>query len=332
MKAYVISLDTPTELLNRLMAENLDVELFKGINGKKMRQDQFSKYVTKTWKTFGPKSAIGCALSHLFVWKQFLATNQERAIVFEDDVVLTQNFQSELHKALAELPSDLDVLYLGYFHGPIFSLVYRLLGMQNKHATKSNISSRIIVPHDASATHAYMITRKGAKTLVQTLEGHIFEHVDFCMQYLSSKNLIKSYALASRIAYQTSTDGGSKSLNVSNKHPFLLRKILDRVYLDKMVSASYLTSISLVRVGSVIITGSSVIIGIIGILLWSFHMDIKFVVMWYILFSCPDLLYGNLQDVVFHLIVLLCPWIVSISMSNNTSKKLQVYTQNHRLV
>jgi len=100
LKTYVISLHEPTTLLKQLAGTGLQVELFKGVDGRKLSPDEISKHCTPLWSTFGPKSAIGCGLSHLAVWKAFLKTNNHLALIFEDDVVLTNDFSSGLVRAL----------------------------------------------------------------------------------------------------------------------------------------------------------------------------------------------------------------------------------------
>jgi len=111
----------------------------------------------------------------------------------------------------------------------------------------SKRSDSIIVPDGALGTHAYIITRQGAQALINAIEGEIFQHIDFCIQYFASNQTLKTYALSSRIAYQTSTDGTSQSSNVSNKHPCILNSLLSNVFLDTKVSATYITTLSIAQ-------------------------------------------------------------------------------------
>ncbi|MDX1642065.1 MAG: glycosyltransferase family 25 protein, partial [Balneolaceae bacterium] len=59
---------------------------------------------------------IGCALSHVFVYKDMLKNNYQRALVLEDDPIINVNAVDSLKEALSELPDDWEFLYLGY-HG-----------------------------------------------------------------------------------------------------------------------------------------------------------------------------------------------------------------------
>jgi len=59
----------------------------------------------------------GCAMSHIRLWRSCLeqAGDTERPLlVLEDDAAPTPEFTSRLRRALAALPSDANLLYLGY--------------------------------------------------------------------------------------------------------------------------------------------------------------------------------------------------------------------------
>ena len=49
---------------------------------------------------------IGCALSHLHIWKNMSSP----LLVFEDDIILSNNFGKRLENALSSLPKDWHIL------------------------------------------------------------------------------------------------------------------------------------------------------------------------------------------------------------------------------
>ena len=63
----------------------------------------------------GPRSAIAIGMSHINVWKQFLQTNKEQCIIFEDDALFVDNFVEKLKIGLSNTPDDYDMLYIGCF-------------------------------------------------------------------------------------------------------------------------------------------------------------------------------------------------------------------------
>jgi GR25 family glycosyltransferase involved in LPS biosynthesis len=57
-----------------------------------------------------PKKAI--FLSHYYAYTQ-IKNNYEEALIFEDDVILSENFITIFNNYLKELPSDYDMLFIG---------------------------------------------------------------------------------------------------------------------------------------------------------------------------------------------------------------------------
>lgn len=122
-RVFVISLKESTDRheLLRDTLKGLEYEIFWGVNGKELEiQDLIKK---GSLSTNGSESntltsgEIGCALSHLAVYKKIIDLNLKNALILEDDLVLNsddpENFQS-LSKGLHELPDDWEFLYLGY--------------------------------------------------------------------------------------------------------------------------------------------------------------------------------------------------------------------------
>lgn len=62
----------------------------------------------------------GCAMSHVRAWREVASYGEGAAplvLILEDDAVLAKNFARRLATALAAVPADVDVLYLGYIKG-----------------------------------------------------------------------------------------------------------------------------------------------------------------------------------------------------------------------
>ena len=75
--------------------ESLDVEFFKGCDGK----------------AIGKSGVFGCAQSHITIWKDVVEKGYENVLIFEDDVWLEKDFKKYLE--ILEAPEKWDVLYLG---------------------------------------------------------------------------------------------------------------------------------------------------------------------------------------------------------------------------
>jgi len=106
MQAYCINLERNPERHATAQAEfereGLDVEFFRGTDGKAEAPDGL----------FITKSEWGCADSHIRVWRDMVENGHEMALVFEDDISLSPNFNLKLREIMAELPDDWDYVNL----------------------------------------------------------------------------------------------------------------------------------------------------------------------------------------------------------------------------
>ena len=295
---YIISLNESKKLINDLFLKGFNPILFNGI--KYNEEEEYITNINNYWKMFGPKSAIGCGLSHLYVWKKFLKSKKEMCIVFEDDIVYNKDIYNEINNVIKSVPTDFDILYLGSISGSILNTI--LYSVSNK---KKNVNKNISVPELALGTHAYIISKKGAKKIINL---KIFQHIDFCLQYLSSKSIIKSYITNPRIVYQTSTNE-SNSSNCKNKHPIIINDLLSRFYLDINVKASYISSVSCFRIPFIDIN-----LTIISFLFLIFGFifrkkKLHSLLLLFLIISIPDIS-ENLKYTLLHLILLIISRII----------------------
>ena len=59
------------------------------------------------------KGALGCALSHRYVWEKIVARKHKCALIMEDDVELSPLFSSTITQRIIDVPGDWELLYLG---------------------------------------------------------------------------------------------------------------------------------------------------------------------------------------------------------------------------
>lgn len=92
-------------MLERLEKLRLPYNLFDGVDGKSREQELLATVKQKEFiRNMGRKILIGgmgSYHSHLGVWKQFIATQADFALVIEDDVVFHDDFVDAIHLALA---------------------------------------------------------------------------------------------------------------------------------------------------------------------------------------------------------------------------------------
>jgi len=421
-KAYVISLKEPDKLITSLENKGILARWVEAIDGKKLNNKMIKKNTTLLYSIFGSKNSIAIAMSHMKAWKTFLKTNQQYTIIFEDDVIIENDFAEKLSINIKNTPNDYDLLYLGCFgckKSPnVLSTIFSFLGEGNvdyrdindyinkpfiavalhayvisrqgaikllkllegkiyyyldyciqnlssnnlinvyslneriayQSSTDSDISSTASNPHPfllnkgnrnsqiineyinkpyiALALHCYMISRKGAIKLLKMLEGKIYYYLDFILQDLYQKNLINVYSLNERIAYQSSTDSEVSSTAI-NTHPLLLNKTLSKFYIDKKCRASYLTTVSIFRIGDVNFTISSILFIFLGIILAYIFtnkddsLDVIQATIFFIIISLPDLNEENeKKDLIIkiHFLLFIIPFFIMKNILNN--KKL----------
>lgn len=317
---YVISLERKPPVLEHLREHDLVPILIPGVDGRKCDKIEVARHFHPMYVNYGPRSAQGCAMSHLKVWREFLKSDGEFALIFEDDVILEPGFTSQLEQLLLQVPADFDMLSLGCFGSEnepnFFTVVLGILGMTQR---PIDVSERIKVPRIALATHAYVLSRKGARKLLELLDGNIYNHIDYCIQELSVNNKIARYVATPRLAYQTSTDG-MKSANVSSSHPISITNLLDKVYLDTRVRASYVSSLSVARIGEQVVSVSSLVFLVFGIVLALTNGDFDTISIVYLVLSLPDIWLSksshDLNTIWFHYLLLISPSLVLRSVRN----------------
>jgi len=308
--AYVISLNNPVNLLTQISEYNLNPILIEGVNGSKLTNSEINQNTTLFCSMFCPKSVIGIAMSHINSWKEFIKSKEKLALFFEDDAVFVENFRKELDDAIENTPDDFDILYLGCFgcDNPINFFTLVSSGIINLNASK--INKYIKKSEIAFALHSYILSRKGAKKLIDYYDKKINYYVDYTIQYLIRSDYVKAYSLNKRIVYQTSTDD-TASTNNNNNHPYVITNILSNYYVDTKVKASYVANLTIMRVGDINFSIFSVLFIVTGIILSATNINIIKLTMGYLVLSSPDM-YMNIDNkmIYIHYLLIIIPYLI----------------------
>ncbi len=138
---------------------------------------------------------VGCALSHIGVWKEFLDSGANHMLVFEDDAIVYPGFVDKVNNALKSLEErklDFDIIVLTRAFKP-----------------KDEIQSALFDLAEAKSfvlAHCYIITRKAAQIFYDEALP-ISGHIDLYMSaqiYNRGMKLFCSTLLASPQAGQAS--------------------------------------------------------------------------------------------------------------------------------
>jgi GR25 family glycosyltransferase involved in LPS biosynthesis len=180
---------------------------FTAVNGKKLdymkdrrisvrtRLNIFRNY-RRSHHEIATLGAVGASLSHVGVWKKFLASGAKHCLIFEDDAILTESIFDDISRLFPKLPADWGVWVLGYYKA---NLVY-----EPYHVKPWNHVYKF------TAAHAYLITREAAKKLLADalpIESHVdhyigdvgmvskmlvLEHPDINIEYFQKEKVLNS--------------------------------------------------------------------------------------------------------------------------------------------
>jgi glycosyl transferase family 25 len=292
MNSYIISLNDENEknslnLKNEIKQLGINPIWFNGLNGKTIDMEQYKHHFNPFKLNFLTPSQIGCALSHLYVWKKIAESKDEMAIVFEDDVIFTKDFNEKFKDTINNIPQYFDLLYLGRLDNsnPIFFLLTFLAGLSKINETK--VDEYLIHPRCAIQAHAYIISKKGAKKLIKLLNGKIDNHIDTCINNLYLQDKIQVYAFKNRIAFQKVLC--ETSTNVSSIFPKNL-SICSNIYLDH-IPFSYFLNYNIYKLGLFNINFIVILSLIIGFILLFFNINPLYLLLFLILIFIPDIKY-----------------------------------------
>jgi len=121
-KVFVINLERNRDrreyMARQLTNHDIPFVFYKGADGGCLSSAEKKLYSSfKSFKTIGRDmhpNEIGCALSHIYVWKTMIDENIEEALIFEDDVCLSPVFKQIVMQRHDWLPDDWGVLNLAW--------------------------------------------------------------------------------------------------------------------------------------------------------------------------------------------------------------------------
>jgi len=174
----------------------LNYQIFWGIDGRILDLEKLQEsglYDAELSKKKIPigielkRGELGCALSHINIYKEIIEKNYDKVLILEDDVKVDPIPIEVLESSLKELPASWDLFYLGYLYNndrlqlPIYVRIYfaypilSLLGYTRYDARKLRCkfprpySEHLQLAGFHYGTHAYAVTRSGAEKILRYL-------------------------------------------------------------------------------------------------------------------------------------------------------------------
>lgn len=174
MRTYVISLarrpDRRAHILAQLSKTGIDYELVDAVDGRQLDMTDEQLFDPATLHTYPDfdSSCVGCALSHLEVYRRVLDEGHERAFVLEDDVDLPADVGA-LIDVIAEHMTGAEVVLLN-FHLVGTSLeACRVTKAGSIPLPRSRLLVHVVDGGFPGSTAAYLITREACARMVKTV-------------------------------------------------------------------------------------------------------------------------------------------------------------------
>ena len=109
-KCYILTLQSSdqgsVQSKVRILSSSLgEIEVFRGVDGRELPAIEYYKFMVgargyiKHGQILTP-GEVGCALSHVRMLQEFLNSNAQIAVIFEDDVIIEKQSVDKLLKAL----------------------------------------------------------------------------------------------------------------------------------------------------------------------------------------------------------------------------------------
>ncbi len=205
-KIYYINLDRRPERNQHFIDQcnkfkfNMDnIIRFKAIDGLiyNFSDNELNMFKNADFnKTKAKAKIMGNQLSHYYILQEMIKNNYDYIIIFQDDVILRDDFNIHINKLLKNIPKDAEIINFG-FHKVANYKYFESLNLNNPKENcvkyKKNINESVCILKDGinPCSLAFLVTLQGAKNLVDH-----FNNIGFLratdwnyIDYLVSKNI-----------------------------------------------------------------------------------------------------------------------------------------------
>ncbi|WP_374446884.1 glycosyltransferase family 25 protein [Providencia sp.] len=156
MIVFIINLKESSERRMKMQAQldetKLKYEFINAVNGKDLSETELKEIVYDYPNCMLSKGEIGCALSHLLIYKKMANENIEQALILEDDATLPHNIEAVISKT-----QRIDKLTKPNIY---------LLSCVDSYIKNQKIDDNVFKVYQAIRSHAYIINKKAAKRLI----------------------------------------------------------------------------------------------------------------------------------------------------------------------
>ena len=207
MKVFILHYPKLVERKQRLLKEleNHRINDYEFI--EHMNKDDIGEMYNSRFENINLASA-SLILKHIYAYQQ-IADKYERALIFEDDVILDDNFNAYFNLFMEELPSNFDMLFIG--NGGNFHVPASIM-KPNKYVylTSEFPDGKAVT----KCTDSYVVSKKAAQKLVnyfKTYKQKINLPIDHLLNDVDKSLNLNIYWAEPTIVQQGSETGLFKS-------------------------------------------------------------------------------------------------------------------------
>ena len=215
---------------------NMKFSFVKAVDGSDINKDLVSGFDVSKSSLYGQLSPteLACALSHIKIYNHIIKSKLTHAVIMEDDITFDDNLPF-LIKNVIKLPSDLELLLLGYYSD---TKTQRISNSSLWYVSDSLENFKVVrLTELAFGTHGYLITNRGANKLLSELNT-IYQPID---HYTGQCVYINMYAIKPRIVDLHPIDSKKSSVEKFKKNvKFITKKNKIIIFLKKNMLICFL--------------------------------------------------------------------------------------------
>ena len=226
MKVVVINLEKSKDRMDKITKNlnNLKIpfERFNAIDGKNLCKFSIEQSTTLLGRSLlCNHGIIGCAMSHIKIWKAFKESKEDFILISEDDI--------EYSKRFPKLLNDIDLIY-GSINFDILSINCSVginISLSSDKFIKRYEINKPIFPLTMAS---YIVSRKGVDKLLKMITK-INYHIDFEIAFRGLFNNLEYYNILSPDIVSVTQNADS---NISVFNNGILNKLLYYLKFDKI--------------------------------------------------------------------------------------------------
>ena len=210
MKIFVLHYSKLTHRKNHIIHELKnhgihDFEFIENFDKDEITDDQCPEFHRNYIEN--KRSELSLHLKHFYVYRLMMTENIEEALIFEDDVILSDGFMKKLTEYTTQLPSDYDMLFIGdgcRLHIPEDRLV------PNQYVYEKSVEVTSYGAGATRCTDSYIIHNRCATKLcnyISTLTNTIDAPIDYWLNDAAMNTKLKVYWGEPTIVTQGSQSG-----------------------------------------------------------------------------------------------------------------------------